>query len=72
MNCTTCSGMMERVAEDAFTITFWCPRCGTIGGRAPRLVERCRDFAKKMDDPDWSGEAAALWKIAGIAESINP
>lgn len=52
---------------------FWCPRCGTIkekdGVGAPQfplLVGRCRRFAETLG-PSW----AQMWKILGIAESIN-
>ena len=46
MSCPTCDHTMQRLPLHI----FWCPRCGTLktpGEReeAPKLVERCREFA---------------------------
>lgn len=61
---------------------FWCPRCGTIRmevfengigsanhttDEAPKLVERCREFASNSEDDAYYSELHRL----GILEAIN-
>lgn len=84
MPCPTCShtmyGMGEVPAVGGNPL-FWCPRCGTIQSvdpglgtlisETPKLVERCRTFARqRIIDGSPDGDSAA-WRQTGIAESIN-
>ena len=88
MACPTCDHSLECVLRDAAsdTTAYQCPRCGTSvvlchgvpnGPGNPRvyvpqLVERCREFAGKMNlGPLSNSLAVDEWRRLGIAESIN-
>jgi hypothetical protein len=55
---------------------FHCGRCGTVkdGGNVyvPKLVERCREFQKRFDEPVCTPERDySDWNRLGVRESIN-
>jgi hypothetical protein len=77
MACENCGHTNQRVSDGTW---FWCPRCGTLTERpallgavaaihTPKLVLRCRKFARELSDEPG---LMARWKTLGIAESIDP
>lgn len=75
MPCPTCDHTMHNIGTAGVAGVFWCPRCGTLKTGdpepdifTPKLVERCREFAKSDYPELHSGQ---LWTRLGIAESIN-
>jgi uncharacterized Zn finger protein len=81
MSCPTCDHTMQEVALDGPTALFWCERCGTIKSSHPRpqgrtmgvpkLVERCRSYAREFDKENIAQFYRNTWKRLGIAESID-
>lgn len=81
MACPTCGHTMASLCGNAeggvWVRRFLCERCGTVTVEhdgevqdtyAPKLVERCREFAKNcVRDGSW---LAAAWNTAGIDEAI--
>lgn len=75
MPCPTCGHTLSHLT-DAAPALHWCERCGTITvglpdatgvvhAHAPKLVERCRDYAKLVNN------VGGIWRTLGIAESIH-
>jgi hypothetical protein len=77
MACPGCSGTMQLMFLDPHRRIHHCPRCGAtrsvLFGHTddvvPKLVERCRAFARELSDEPG---LMARWETLGIAESINP
>jgi hypothetical protein len=89
MACPTCNHMLEGIGHREFHRFWYCHRCGTLveesrssHGAAewvilsispPKLVDRCREFAEKMNlGPLSNSIAVDEWRRLGIAESITP
>lgn len=77
MSCPNCGHSIQKISNEPARWIWWCLRCGTLidesgasrSSEVPKLVERCRLFAK-CDFMKCSVEQ--MWHRLGIAESIRP
>ena len=81
MSCPTCDHAMGQISLSIRYARMWCERCGTTGlfdtveklwsdVSVPKLVERCRKY--QHDALAKAPSVAAVLRIYGIAEAINP
>jgi ribosomal protein S27AE len=76
VSCPSCGHTMAMLFDSRDRTVWHCGRCGTVRSGllghvedvVPKLVERCRQFARELSD---DAGLLARWESFGVAESID-